>query len=165
MKTLDKAKTQAVMNKATVANLRKAAEKDGIELPAKANKEQVIDAMLIHYFPPVAEKPKNETKGNVLKMAKAAKKIPAQRPKLAQVFQALKAAHDGKETIAGIKLEMWKSRPNGADYDGMTIRFEGETIGGVDAAILSTIQGALKGAGVEMTCFVLRKGGSASLFI
>lgn len=162
MKTVTKEETQAILSKSNVKALKAAAKKDGITLPEKADKTAIMETMLIHYFPPVEQ---NETKGNVLRIAKAAKKIPAQRPKLALVFQALKAAHDGKETIAGIKVEMWKSKPKGADFDGMTIRFEGETIGGVDAAILSTIQGALKGAGIEMTCFVLRKGGSASLFI
>jgi len=110
----------------------------------------------------------DEDKGNTLKLAKAAKKAPEHRAKLALVFQALKSTRKNeKETetkIEGATLSWWKSNPKKGDFDGVTVRFVKGEVKGVDRAILATIQSSLKSCGIETSAVTIRKGGSIGIF-
>lgn len=155
-------KEQAIksLNKSNVDTLRATAKKEGVTIPAKSKKADIVEMLASKFFPV-----KPDGKADALKLSKSAKKATSTSGKLAATFQALKSAHDNKEKVKGITMTMWKSNTKRGDYDGMTVRFNDKQATGIDRAIVHNIRKALKGLGLDLSCFTLRASGSAALYV
>jgi len=165
MKLTNVKETKKALESATVPQLRKAAKADGVKLPSKAGKPQIVEAMVIHYHPD----PEGGA-ANVLNKTKAAKKAPSHRAKMALVYDALKAANDDKVKTPGFTATFWKARPDAADFGGLTLRLTKSEAKGIDKAIRDNLTKALKGAGVAInfdsnavSFMTIRKGGFFTL--
>jgi hypothetical protein len=166
-KTMNKNETIAALEKQTVSALRLAAEKDGIELPAKAKKTKIVEVMIMHYFP----SPSDEAVTEAVENSKAAKKPEfPHRVKLAKVFDTfhslLPENGDKVDSVEGVTAEFWKARPEAADFGGVTLRFNDDSNPtGKDRAIIGNIRKALKSCGITVSTIVLRRGGSGALYV
>ena len=156
----NKANVVAILEKQSVADLKKKAKQDKIALTASMKKSDIIQTMAMFYFP---EKESETTKKNrVLAKSKVAKKAKTTQGKLAATYEALKTAIETKVELKGIKARMWK---NGM---GVSISFTEGKMNGFDKAVFCNLIGGVKQAmseqGVKLNSVTIRKSGSLALY-
>lgn len=130
-----------------------------LSLPTKGKKAELIEQITIHF----TEKSK-AGKVEVLEKVKKARKAKTTKGRLSATFFILKdEIEKGNDSLAGITFYPWKVIKTG-DIPGITVRFTGEKVTGIDRAILSHITKALKGLDLTVPTITIRPTGRAVIF-